>query len=534
MARNKREEAVSAPVRCKREQWYLVRGRPSDGRRRERTEVLTRFLRAGEVIDQRVLCLRTVAANGDGGELLGWIQSPERATHVQLALAHADQAEWFEEVLFHQVAERDPKCHPLAAVPRWSKHAPPFPIERVVLPPALAGLAELLSPQQVDVYEPTSLQALARRIRGAACVFDPAWVRSLRATWGDLERLAATSWLVVDLQTAWELLLRAKQVEVQLVSQSAPHGIMSARVEYSDVATRGFALQDVFPYATLQPDGGFAARVLRADRAWKRYADEHDFATLLASETPVAKHCGDVLSAARPIGRGELMATDLPGLVAGLYGPLLAPRLAQHALRMHLAGPLDDNVQYWSRWDDGQIVLRDASDLARRYPPLRTAHWAAAGGEVVQLGVALPASGHGGTGRAIMFRTGRIDSRDVHDGIAPEPMIIFMKMLAREARERTAWARRHLHDLTVIWQFDSAVGVRYAANYASAAWLGSVNPRVVSLTRTRQSSPASALSNGSVEVIADDEGLLGDGSFEFQRRLDTRLRGLIQRVARAT
>ena len=104
-------------------------------------------------------------------------------------------------------------------------------------------------------------------------------------------------------------------------------------------------------------------RVLRADRAWKRYADEHGFATLLASETPVARHCGDVLSAARPIGGGELIATDLPWLVAGLHGPLLAPRLAQHALRMHLAGPLDDRVQYWNRWDDGQIVC------ARRVGP---------------------------------------------------------------------------------------------------------------------------------------------------------------------
>ena len=125
------------------------------------------------------------------------------------------------------------------------------------------------------------------------------------------------------------------------------------------------------------------------------------------------------------------------------------------------------------------------------------------------MGVALPALGNGGTQRPLMFRSGRIDSRDVHDGVAPEPLIIFMKMLVREAREQTAWARRHLHDLTVIWQFDSAVGVRYAANYESAAWLGLDSPYVISLTRPREAGPASASRDGSVEVIALDEGLLG-------------------------
>jgi hypothetical protein len=92
-------------------------------------------------------------------------------------------------------------------------------------------------------------------------------------------------------------------------------------------------------------------------------------------------------------------------------------------------------------------------------------------------------------------------------------MIIFMKMLAREAREQTEWARRHLRGLTVIWQFDSAAGRRYAANYASAAPFISGTPQTVRLAQ------------------AADAGLLGDGSLVFQTQLSARLRRLIEHTA---
>ncbi|MGD8451707.1 MAG: hypothetical protein PVJ57_07805 [Phycisphaerae bacterium] len=521
---------VSAPVRCRREQWYLVSATPAGGVNRQRAEVALRFFNHDEPLAERALWLHAVAECEHCPGLLGWVQSPDKATHVQLGLPGGPEG-WCQEVTFHPVAERDPKCHPLAAVPRWRTYRPPFPIRQVFVPPALEALAEYLPGQEVTTLRPRSRAELKRRVQGAACVLDPEWAVRQKLTWADLEQIAADSWLMVDLETVWRLLRQTGGVTAQLVTQSAPHGIMSARVEYADVATRGFAMQDVFPYGTIDADGGFAARVLRADRAWKRYADREGFATLLASETPHAQHCGDVLTAAKPVGRGELIATDLPWLVAGTHGPLVAPRLARHALAMHLAGPLSDVLQYWNRWDDGQIMVRDIADLARRYPPLWAVRWASPKPEVVHLGIALPAAT---AGRTLLIRTGRVDNLHAHDGVPPEPMVIFMKMLARDAHEQTPWARRHLAGLNVVWQFDSSAGRRYAANYASAAALDGDRETTTLLVRCADG-PADDTDPPAGRTLTEridlDEGLHGDGSLACQRRLDARLRRRIEEVS---
>ena len=169
----------------------------------------------------------------------------------------------------------------------------------------------------------------------------------------------------------------------------------------------------------------------------------------------------------RAVGGGELIVTDLPWLVAGGETPLLAPRVAEHLLRMHLAAPIKEHVQYWNRWDNADTVVRDIADLARRYAPLRAVRWASADAALVHLGLTLvPADA--ASGRHLIVATGRIDNCAIHDGVPPEPMMIFMKWLAREVREQTDWAREYLSGLRVIWQFDAADGRKYAANYDAA------------------------------------------------------------------
>jgi hypothetical protein len=520
---------VSAPVRCRRAQWYLARGKPAGPDIPGRVDVLMRFVHADQTFSERCLSLHARSGADNGEDLLGWVRVPDDATHLQLRLAPTEPAGQLAEVVFHYVSERDPKCHPLANVPRWRAYQPPFPLRRVVLPPSLEGLAPLLAGQTVEILRPRSAKQLVTAARGAACVLDPAWVRSLRWNWRDLERLAEDSWVLVDLETVARLLRGVAGERFEVKVRWSPHGIMSARVEYADVPTRGFALQDVFPYGGVVGEGAFALRVLVASRAWRRYADAIGFATLLASETPDPDECGDVLSAAYPIGGGELIATDVPWLAAGAFGQPLAPRLTRHILRMHLGAALPDEVQYWNRWDDSQIVVRDISDLARRYPPLQAVRWAAPNGDSVALGVALPGLAGAGSDQTLLLRTGRIDNLARHPGLPPEPLVIFMKMLAREAREHTAWARRYLGRLTVVWQFDSAAGLRYAANYASAVTVSAAVAQTVLLTRGAEAEPAGGL--GRIEVFADDEGLFGDGALEYQGRLSRRLRGLIERAA---
>lgn len=523
---------MTEPVRCQRDEWYLARARVADGAALQHATLLTGFLRGGDVIAERCLRLHALAGADHTAELLGWIQTPEHCTHLRLRVPDRKLTRQVEEIVFHKVAERDPKCHPLANVPRWSTYRPPLPIRRVVLPASLEGLARLVDWGAVEVVEaPGSAAALRRLVRGAACVLEPKWVLDLKLTLHDVERLAQSAWVLIDLETTACLVRQATAAATELKVHDSAHGLMSARVDYADVPTRGLALQDVVPYAAVDALGGFRMRVLNANRSWKCYADEAGFATLLSSETPWERHHGDVLSAARAVGGGELIATDLPWLVAGHFGPLVAPRIAAHLLRMHLAAPAEDYWQYWNRWDDGHVVVRDISDLARRYPPLKAVRWASCDPASVHLGLRLPPVTRAAA-RHVIVQTGRIDNVGVHDGLPPEPLMIFMKWLAREAREGTPWARRWLATQAVTWQFDSADGLKYAANYDPAPQTAGEKLEIVRIRNAASAAVNGRSKNGAAAetiVLAEDEGLFGDGSLLFQEALARRLRRVLER-----
>jgi hypothetical protein len=512
------------PIRCRRDEWYLARACPAQGVAPSRAVVLLRFLADGQVLRQRAVGLHAVPGLPQRGELLGWLETPKDTTHLQVCLPEAALDEQIAELAFHRVTERDPKCHPLANTPRWETYQPPFTLQRVLLPASLAALQPTLAGSDVQIIAPPASAAdLARTARGNALVLDPQWVTALKLTLADVERIAAGAWVLVDLETLVRLAARAGHCDAELATYAAGNGTMSARIEYADVPTRGLALQDVVPFSTIQPDGRFSVQAIRATRSWKRYADEVGFATLLSGETPWDDKHGDIISALRPVGGGELVATDLPWLVAGQHGPLLAPRIAAHLLRMHVGGPLKPHAQYWNRWNDGDVVVRDISDLPLRYAPLFTARWAARDPQVAHLGIVLPAAGV--PRRQLVLKTGRIDTLAVHDGLPPEPLMILMKWLAREVREQTAWAQQHLADTTVIWQFDAAEGIRFACNYdaAEASALPTTllrlrleQPRALDPGRARQGAIAAA---PDAFIFETDEGLHGDRSLEFQDEL---------------
>ncbi len=516
---------VSRAVRCRREQWYALRGRPraelADCRA---ASVEVDYLADDAVVERRCVTLHAPVAGRSRIDLLGWLKTPENVTSLRLRLADASAV--LAALELHPVAERDPKCHPLANVPRWSVYQPPFPLERVLLPPSLEPLTDLLDGMNVEIQRaPRTLAGLVSAARGTACVLAPEWVSKLNLSLGDIERIAARSWLIADLETVARLASAADVARVQVRTHTSEHEIMSARVEYADVPTRGFALQDVFPYGVVCASGAFSTRVLVANRAWKRYADEVGFATLLASETPFVKHCGDVLLAARPVDRGELLATDLPWMLTDGAVDMLAPGLARHVLRMMLGAPLDDAVEYWNRWDQDAVLLRDISDLPRRFAELQAVRWLPADAGTARLGLSVAAPGLDPPRRQLMIRTGRIDQVEAHDGLPPEPMIIFMKHIARELRERTSWARRYLADLRVTWQFDTAAGLRHIVNYLSAAGLADADQTTVIHLRTGRS--ATTDSHGMI-AVEDDPGLCGEGAIEYQARLNQCLREHIE------
>lgn len=516
-----RNRLVSTPVRCRRDEWYLARARIAAEDVRRCATLLVDFFEGDRPLSRRCLRLRAPAA-GDGAELLGWLKTPGQATHLQLCVPDRAVLSQIAAIVFHNVAERDPKCHPLANTPRWSASAPPFALDRVILPASLVDLAEGIDWADVEVIARLRSRAeLRRRSRAAVCILDPEWVRTLGVAWEDLERMAAAAWLLVDLRSTAGLLKRAGHVNTEVVTHTSAHGIMSARVEYADVPTRGLALQDVVPFTTLQSDGGFRADALHANRGWRRFADDAGFATLLSTETPWAQHHGDVLSAACPTSGGELIATDLPWIAAGRRGPQLTPRIAAHLLRMHLGGPLEDFCQYWNRWDDGDVIVRDLSDLARRYPPLHAVRWASDDSSIAHLGIALCRDAPRAR-RHILIRTGRIDNLDVHDGLPSEPMTVFMKWLAREVREQTDWARRYLADQVVTWQFDTADGLACASSFDSAAWLADLPVHNLRLRLGTRRAEQPADSDAEIR-FTEDEGVCGDRSLDFQRALTAQL-----------
>ena len=252
-------------MRCKRDEWYIVRARLVNGAELHQAAFTTQFLKDGEVLAQCGLRLHAVARPAQPVELLGWLKTPADATHLRLSAADEGWAGKVAEVVLQVAPERDPKCHPWANVPRWSTYRTPFAIDRVELPPALGGLAELLDGMKVQVLAPPGSAAeLARRARGAACVVDPQWASEVKLTLADLETLAASSWVVVDLETLARLVSQAGAGTTEVAEYRSGSGIMSARVEYADVPTRGFALQDVMPYATLDERGRFGVRGLHA------------------------------------------------------------------------------------------------------------------------------------------------------------------------------------------------------------------------------------------------------------------------------
>lgn len=520
----------SAPVRCSRESWYLVQAAPTDGLRAT-VDLLVTFYSVGHALEQRAVRLACAHDPGAGPEAYAWIEVPERVTHLSVTLPDAAAVRRLATLHLYPVSERDPVAHPVANTPRWSKLHTPQPVTRLRVPPNLAGLADVLPGLTVEPIEPPRTHAeLVRAACDAAYVVERMAAARLGLTWAALAHLATRSHVFIDLATAADVLGRAG-VQTRALDYHDPHGLMSARVEYADVATRGFALQDVLPMSTLEPRGGFALRVLRNSRAWRKHAAAHSVATLLSSETPWVSHRGDVVSAALPTAGGELLLTDLPWIVAGVHGPQVAPRLAAHLLRMHLGLPLGDHLQYWLRGEGTTIIVRDIADLARRYAPLQPVRWAAPHGHVAHLGLTLPASP--GARRHCVFHTGRIDTMDLHDGLPPESLMIFMRWLAREQREQTAWARRYLGDLVVTWQFDVQHATKYATNFDSAAVL----PRptyahAVRFAADEQRAKEVATRRLPTITLPHDEGLLGDGSLAVQDALTKALRKAIERAAK--
>jgi len=520
---NWQPDGYSQPVRCKAEDWLtVIAERSGEGQ----CPVAIRFSSPDGRTLQTVMEPESPGkeANRTG---YSWVQAPRGATRVQIMpLGDGNGAE-LRRLELRPGTERDPKCHPLANLPGWQCYTSGFPIERIVLPESLAGLSGRIAHGEVRIVDtPRSLRKLAAHAVGAAIVIDPQWLSALRLSMSDIERVAAGSWMIIDLETLSGLVNRIG-VQTSVATRTSRVGAMSARAEYADVPTRGLALQDVVPYGTFD-DGRFSMRTLAATRQWKSYAERTGFALLMSSQTPVESHCNQIVACMRALGQGDLIATDLPWIAAGEQGTAAAPQMTQHLLEMLLGGPVDDAAQFWNRWDDLRVVVRDISDMARRYAPLRPIRWTSPGGGRATLGVEFTQRGSSPS-KELIIDTGRIDRASAHDGLPPEPMMLFMRRLARRWNEREDWAVRILSGLRIRWRFESAAGLVYSPLFdAAEAETGQsmvVRLRTGDGWRTTTSRKGDA---GPSITVPRSTGFLGDGSIQFQVELSRILNNWIE------
>lgn len=519
----------SAAIRCRGDQWYVVRASTADARPAGTPPPVIAFADEGGWSESIPIALLPDDAAGESA-WIGWVRAPDHSTHLRVGLPGDNAHAALKRLTLHAVIEPDPKCHPAAHTPRWSTLLPPFPVDRVVIPESLEALEPLLPAVRVDrLSRPRSLRALAASAIGAACVVSPDWVTELGLSLKDLERVAAGSILILDLPTLAALLERESPRCAPLVRVSAAHEICAARVQYSDVATRGFALMDVFPYGTRTADGGFSTRAIRFGRGWRSVARPAGWVELLTSETHDDQRSGDVLVATRAVEMGELMGSDTPWIAAGALGAPAAPRLATLALRAQLGQPIEDFVQYWARCSDAALVVRDIADLTRRYASLRAVRWSDGSNGAAQLGLSIDA---GSQAPHFMLRTGSIDPDRAHDGLPPEPMMILLRWLLREIQDATPLARKALCGRTIAWQFDTVAGRRYAPLYDSAA--GLVVPREEDTLTARVGNPSEpAASRGRCDlVLPASRGLFGDDSAVFQSALTRGVRAWLESRAR--
>lgn len=535
------DRAVSARMKCRPEDWYLLRGellRETDAAADhappitsgDAPEISVEFHTEKRPAPVERIDLQSMDQTSDTH--LGWIKSPRHATHFNLTLSGGTKsaASWVHLTL-HKCSERFIVGHAHANVPSWSQYRARFESSRIVLPRSLSAIEPVLADRELQVLEhPGSLDAFAERIRGAACVLDPDWAAALRLNWKALQYLARESCVIVDLETAATLIGRHLRTPLRLTNRAFHYDVPCARIEYSDLPTRGFALQDVIPYAVDRGDGKHSARVLNGGPAWRRFADAHGAATLLSCECPTSISSELVLAAAMPTAGGELIISDIPWLAAGVRGRALTPDLFVHLLRMHLECAIEPGAQFWCPTENVDSLVRDIAELARRYAPLRAERWASDAGPAFQLGLSLAPPGDKPAARQVTIHTGRIDRAPRTPSIPGEPMMILMRTLARDLHSPTSSLPschrellRRLGDVAITWRFEAEVGGKYVHLYTQHHSSDDANPCVIDLRR-------SEFRQGSARTAWPDlnaSGLLGNWSLAIQRQL---LKALVETV----
>jgi len=312
---------LSQVVRCKPGEYYrveaVVRGSPVAC-----SEEAGAFLSIRPIGDgrPRAEARRTPPVRGvaDWVTVRAYFHAPPEVREAEVGVGLVDAVGSVEvrTVRFIHVLEPEEESHPLALLPPPHATPPPIVVKRVCVCARSAGerpIVELLSLRlgrgAVFTSEPKDLRPARFRADGLLLPdpTPPPGLRSLDA----LEALATQRAVVISL-SAFEKLAKGR-VRFRRIEQ--PDDPMHAKVEFSNFATAGFALHDVFPFAAPgKKDGSSFQNQFRKTPELAALCKKRGYFTLLSSVCHSDATTGHPISLFKMTTGGVVVVLDIDPL----------------------------------------------------------------------------------------------------------------------------------------------------------------------------------------------------------------------------
>ena len=361
---------------CKPDEYYRVEATVAcdlEAEGEERGLVLTLEPLANEK-PQEVLRTPALHRSTDPVDLCACYHAPEGVRKVRLSIGvhEARGSVCVYQVRFIRILEPDDEGHALAVAPAAVALSPPLKVGSVTVCSESAGtrpitgiLAGSLGARNVHTLAPAELRA-GSDVGDALLLPDaepPRAVRSLTA----LTKLAEERIVIISLPAFAKL--AEPHLKLRRIEQDDDP--ICAKVVYADYATRGFVLQDIFPYAwggkTL---GSFVQQQFRRTPAQKEFCRKHGLLTLLESMCDQEATSDRPICFQKPTKEGSLFVLDLEP-AEGRTSTFGTPVLALHLL-LTILGKTQAPLGRYVYPQEREMTLREEiRELAVRFAGVR-------------------------------------------------------------------------------------------------------------------------------------------------------------------
>lgn len=249
-----------------------------------------------------------------------YFQAPPgvREAVVSVGLAETEGGVEIRRVRFIPILEAEQESHPLAVPPPIHAVPPPVEVERICVCSDRAGDRALTTLLRLNLGESAVVECELGKLKPRAIRADaillpdptpPPAIRSPRS----LESLASDRIVVISLSAFHKLVgpkLRFRRIE-------QPDDPMHAKVVFSNFATLGLALVDVFPFAEAgEKDGWFAQNQFRKTPELTSFCKRNGYITMLTSMCHTDAATGHPICLLKTTRGGAVVVLDLDPLEA--------------------------------------------------------------------------------------------------------------------------------------------------------------------------------------------------------------------------